>query len=1376
VNAFDFIANDNTLLYITIGGLVGINETANTKMTQGLTINQGTNDNEILAFKSSDVAHGYTDYAETDTYGTFSKYGNTTGGLKISAIRKTSSAGVLGLLGATDTFNTTKTGAGRAIVEVVCYGFSGSSLANVGANANCFAVTPVKSGSTTAVFIVDADGDTWQSGDLHLDGPDIFLTVENTVTGAANVDLKGIRGATANSDIARVRAYWDGNNVSEIRFNSGIDTGNKDDGAIAFFTSVASSSPTERMRIAPGGIIGINDTLNAKMTIGLTINQAGNDDEILAFKSSDVAHALVVVAETDTFTQFMKNTPSNGGMLVRTLMDNVAYENNLLFECYGGQADTTKSTAGRALAEFYLAQHDGNNSAADVAANGNLLAIRARTVGTVWILDEDGDTWQSGNVVFSGGRGVRNSTSDGSDDSYIHFCGGGDFGNNYGGYIALYGNEHGSEPGRIQISPGDTSKLVEINNSPIVCINDTANAKMTIGLTINQAGNDDEILAFKSSDVAHGMTNITETDTYGYFRKVIDATGALQIRGFGAGDYGIGLYCYYTTDDTTKSTAGVAPFQVNVQKKSGAGAGAQGANANLAVFRSSNSTKWILDEDGDTWQSGYAGIGTAAGAIYPLEVRRAGGGCTLGVQLDGQINHRDVLYFSYGDTTNVTCGHVFYTRNATADNVLSFAITPLGKCFINDTLNAKMTTGLTINQGGADDEILAFKSSDVAHGMTTDTETDTFAHFTKAEAVGGLIIRGFSSNIYGLRLLGQVDGALNTTKGTAARGVCEIQMEYKSNGVGGYLTADANLLVIRNWATAVWHLDEDGDTWQSGSITIADQKYIYWGDSNEYIFANNNGTMIFGVSGASRMRIGGAIVYIGDDSTNNANMSIGLTINQTGGQDNEILALKSSDVTHALVSQAETDTFGTMQKATAAGGGLYIKSIHQDANNAPVFILGSYGGQAPTVKTTAGRSLIELIPYEHDGADAIVNTTANGNLVGIRTYTGGFYQTRWLVDADGDTWQSGGGYFNGQVTINQATLFVTGGEGETALIYMRADQADNNSDIWRLRASDGDQWSIDSFSTGSYVSSFRVTSAACHLGHTSYINETANTKATIGLTINQAANDDEILAFKSGDVGHVFTTIAEADTYCSFRKADGNTGGLMVYTFSEGNYSTWIRGCVALETSTKSAAGLAPIVLEGADTDGGTSIQALPSNSNLVAIRNMGNTQWICDAEGDTWQSGGAEFGGIVTKPAQPAFCIFLDGNFTITPDDVNDVVEFDDEHFDQGSNFNVGTYTFTAPVTGKYQFNVTLTLGTVDLDADYMYLKLVTDNREYRGGYLFPAAYDTDLDDLSISMSVLADMTAGHTAFVEVYQTGGNASTVKSAAGLSHFSGFLAC
>ena len=58
-----------------------------------------------------------------------------------------------------------------------------------------------------------------------------------------------------------------------------------------------------------------------------------------------------------------------------------------------------------------------------------------------------------------------------------------------------------------------------------------------------------------------------------------------------------------------------------------------------------------------------------------------------------------------------------------------------------------------------------------------------------------------------------------------------------------------------------------------------------------------------------------------------------------------------------------------------------------------------------------------------------------------------------------------------------------------------------------------------------------------------FINDTANDKMTTGLTINQGAADDEILALKSSDVGHTFTDLAEATTYGNFHKISGAGGG-----------------------------------------------------------------------------------------------------------------------------------------------------------------------------------------------------------------------------------------
>jgi hypothetical protein len=141
----------------------------------------------------------------------------------------------------------------------------------------------------------------------------------------------------------------------------------------------------------------------------------------------------------------------------------------------------------------------------------------------------------------------------------------------------------------------------------------TLNAEQTYGLTIYQAAADDEALALKSSDVAHGATDITETNTYGSFLKSDPGAGGLQIRGHkdaDAGAYGAMLVQGYLAEnvDTTKSTAARGIVEIYGLQTSGTGLTDTVADGNVMVIRSRRSsslvTLWLLDEDGDIYFDG----------------------------------------------------------------------------------------------------------------------------------------------------------------------------------------------------------------------------------------------------------------------------------------------------------------------------------------------------------------------------------------------------------------------------------------------------------------------------------------------------------------------------------------------------------------------------------------------------------------------------------------------------------------------------------------------------------------------------------------------------------------------------------------------------
>jgi hypothetical protein len=134
-------------------------------------------------------------------------------------------------------------------------------------------------------------------------------------------------------------------------------------------------------------------------------------------------------------------------------------------------------------------------------------------------------------------------------------------------------------------------------------INENANAEMTQGITINQGANDDEILAFKSSDVTHTATGsqagATQDDTYGNVQKRGDATGGLFIRGYSSANEGVVVEGFSTTDNADKTTGAGAAVMLVANKITSNERGAQGANANIVSFITYNTTRFIFDAEGD---------------------------------------------------------------------------------------------------------------------------------------------------------------------------------------------------------------------------------------------------------------------------------------------------------------------------------------------------------------------------------------------------------------------------------------------------------------------------------------------------------------------------------------------------------------------------------------------------------------------------------------------------------------------------------------------------------------------------------------------------------------------------------------------------------
>jgi len=138
--------------------------------------------------------------------------------------------------------------------------------------------------------------------------------------------------------------------------------------------------------------------------------------------------------------------------------------------------------------------------------------------------------------------------------------------------------------------------------------------------------------------------------------------------------------------------------------------------------------------------------------------------------------------------------------------------------------------------------------------------------------------------------------------------------------------------------------------------------------------------------------------------------------------------------------------------------------------------------------------------------------------------------------------------------------------------------------------------------------------------------------------------------------------------------------------------------------------------------------------------------------------------------PNQPAFLVHpasTQSNIT-TGSEVT--IVFGTEIFDQGGDF--ASNTFTAPVTGRYQFSFQLYLEGVDSAGDYVACTLKTHNRNYT--VIFDPDFGQDPVYWTATGSILADMDASDTAYLTIRQDSGTAQMDVTTN--SYFSGFLAC
>ena len=282
----------------------------------------------------------------------------------------------------------------------------------------------------------------------------------------------------------------------------------------------------------------------------------------------------------------------------------------------------------------------------------------------------------------------------------------------------------------------------------------------------------------------------------------------------------IGKVAFQAPDEGTGTDAILVAAAIQARSE---GDFASDANATSIDFMTGASeaaaTKWSITSAGTFLNAGTNKIDMNAGEL----ILDADADTSITADTDDQIDIRiagaDDFQFTANTFTAASGSGIIQTD---------------GIHFIGDTANASTTQGLVINQAGADNEILAFKSSDVAHGITNYAEADTYASFKKVSATaGGLLIQGFAESglATGIEFNAMSEAAPSTGAGTGAQATCK-HYAVLSDGSAGF-TAFASNAIIHAWglftgggsAQLRMCLDEDGDLFLDGAVGTAFDSY-----------------------------------------------------------------------------------------------------------------------------------------------------------------------------------------------------------------------------------------------------------------------------------------------------------------------------------------------------------------------------------------------------------------------------------------------------------------------------------------------------------------------------------------------------------------------
>jgi hypothetical protein len=425
----------------------------------------------------------------------------------------------------------------------------------------------------------------------------------------------------------------------------------------------------------------------------------------------------------------------------------------------------------------------------------------------------------------------------------------------------------------------DTNKVLQART--IATGGETAPDCATGGICVNHQNTPTAIaISFKSADVAHGVTSVVEPDTYGYISKKNVNVGGVNLVGFGEDSRG--LENFGIGDSEASAFNVLAAMVCRGGVRSGTAIGTISATGNVVNIVNNTTVLSSFKGNGNQILLGTLSTGAEVSPDVDLGGICVNHGANDGIALSIKNSDVAHPFTSQMETdTYLRVGKVSSTAggaevvggseianafrfmglaavpNTTGAGVVRFdanktdggtglaalAATEQAHTFYNSsTLLASIKGsgnqvwlgglatgdeaapdvdlgGICINHGANDGKSLTLKNSDVAHGMTTIAETDTYMYTQKADnAAGGFSMVGLSSGVRGFSLIGAI--TTETTTFTAEAGI-RLQASLKSGTTITSLGSTGNLVTVLNNGTVTGAFKGGGNLELLGGIKLS---------------------------------------------------------------------------------------------------------------------------------------------------------------------------------------------------------------------------------------------------------------------------------------------------------------------------------------------------------------------------------------------------------------------------------------------------------------------------------------------------------------------------------------------------------------------------